>query len=169
MLSSERLHQQLNQTDTDNQSQTVDGAWGHLWKNRRKDSCPKDYRNSTGRTIESTNLNPWGSESEPPTKNHTGAETRPPCIYITDVHLCFHVCPNRNRNYLQNCWQNVEYVLLTEMPWLPLVGEEPPNLLETWNASVGIPGRAATQRTRGVVDGGKIVGTGDQEGAVIRM
>ena len=52
--------QQLTQTDTDTHSQTVDGAWGLLWKNRRKDCNSKGDRNSTGRPTESTNLDPWG-------------------------------------------------------------------------------------------------------------
>lgn len=61
MLSSNR--QQMTQTDTDTQSQTVGGAWGLFWKNRRKDGGPEGNRNSTGRPMESTNLDPWGSQS----------------------------------------------------------------------------------------------------------
>jgi hypothetical protein len=34
---------------------------------------PEGDRNSTGRPTESTNLDHWGSESEPPTKEHTQA------------------------------------------------------------------------------------------------
>ncbi|XP_076783213.1 uncharacterized protein LOC143440362 isoform X1 [Arvicanthis niloticus] len=54
--------QKLTQTDTDTHSQTVDGAWGLLWKNRRKDCSPERNRNSTGRPTESANLDPWGSQ-----------------------------------------------------------------------------------------------------------
>jgi hypothetical protein len=39
---------------------------------------PKGDRNSTERPMESTNLDPWGSESEPPIKEHTRAGPRPP-------------------------------------------------------------------------------------------
>ena len=41
--------QQLTQTDADTHSQTVDGAWGLLWKNRRKDCGPQGDRDSTGK------------------------------------------------------------------------------------------------------------------------
>ena len=60
MLSSERLHTAADsiQTDTDTHNQTVDGAWGLLWKNRRKDCGLLRGWNSTGRPIDSTNLNP---------------------------------------------------------------------------------------------------------------
>ena len=59
MSSSER---QLTQTDTDTHSQTVGGAWGLLWKNKRKNCGPKMDENSTGRSTKSTNLDPWGSQ-----------------------------------------------------------------------------------------------------------
>jgi hypothetical protein len=61
-LSSERLHPAAD-SDADTHSQAVDGAWGLLWKNRRKDCSPKKDRNSTGRPTESANLDPWGSQS----------------------------------------------------------------------------------------------------------
>jgi hypothetical protein len=41
--------QQLTQTDADSHSQTVDGAWEFLWKNRRKKCGPKGNRNPTRR------------------------------------------------------------------------------------------------------------------------
>ena len=40
-LFSERLTQQLTQMDAETHSQTLDGAWGLLWKNRRKDWEPQ--------------------------------------------------------------------------------------------------------------------------------
>jgi hypothetical protein len=55
--------QQLTQIDTDTHSQSLDGAWGLLRKNRKKDCRPKRYRNTTGRPTESTNLDPSGSQS----------------------------------------------------------------------------------------------------------
>jgi hypothetical protein len=36
MLNSERIHPAAD-SDTDTHSQTVDGAWGLLWKSRRED------------------------------------------------------------------------------------------------------------------------------------
>jgi hypothetical protein len=56
---------------------------GNPRKNRRKDCSPEWGRNSTGRPIESTNMDSWGiSETELPTKKHTGAESRPPHSYV---------------------------------------------------------------------------------------
>jgi len=49
----------------------MDGAWGLLWKNRRKDYRLNEDGNSIGRLKELTNLDPWGSQSEPSTKEHT--------------------------------------------------------------------------------------------------
>jgi hypothetical protein len=60
MLSSERLIQQLTQTDIDNHSQTVDGTLGLLWKNIGRIMGIEGDRNSTGRPTESINLDPWG-------------------------------------------------------------------------------------------------------------
>jgi hypothetical protein len=62
MLSSERLHQQLAHTDAITHSQTVDEAWGLLWKNK-KDCSPKEDRNSTERPSVSNNLDPWNSQN----------------------------------------------------------------------------------------------------------
>jgi hypothetical protein len=45
-----------------------------------------------GKQTESTNVDTWGlSESEPPTKEHTRAEPRPPYIYVADMQLDLHV------------------------------------------------------------------------------
>ena len=53
-------------------SQTLDGAWGLLWKSWGRTKSPVGDRNSTGRPTESTNQEPWElSETEPPTKKHT--------------------------------------------------------------------------------------------------
>jgi hypothetical protein len=61
---------------------------------------PKGERNSTERPIQSTNLDPWGSESEPPTNEHTWVGPRPPCSYVADVQLGLHVVLNNwNRGY----------------------------------------------------------------------
>jgi len=63
---------------------------------------PERDGNPTGRLIESTNLVPWElSESEPPTKEHTGAGKRPQAA--------------------QSSW----------LPCLASVGEDMPNLAET--------------------------------------
>ena len=53
-------------------------------------SCIWD-RSVTERPTETIILDPWGSESEPPPKVHTGAEPRPPHTYVADVQLGFHV------------------------------------------------------------------------------
>jgi hypothetical protein len=55
MLSSERLHLAAD-SDTDTHNQTVNGTWGLLWKNRRKDCGPEADENFIGRPTESTNL-----------------------------------------------------------------------------------------------------------------
>jgi hypothetical protein len=60
MLSSERLHNQwLMQTNRDTHNQAVVGAWGVLWKNRRKIMDLERDRNTTGRPTQSTKLDPW--------------------------------------------------------------------------------------------------------------
>jgi hypothetical protein len=51
---------------------------------------PKGDRNSTGKPTELTNLDPWASPSEPPTKEHSSARRRPPCTYVADVQLGLH-------------------------------------------------------------------------------
>ena len=61
MLSSEGLY--LTADRLRHPQKTVDGPWGLLWKNRKKDMDPKGYRNSTGRHTESSNLDPWGPQS----------------------------------------------------------------------------------------------------------
>jgi hypothetical protein len=68
--------QQLTLRDTDTHCQTVDRAWELLWKNWRKDcKPPKGDRNTTGRPTESTNMDPWGSQSlnHQPAKEHKWA------------------------------------------------------------------------------------------------
>jgi hypothetical protein len=57
------ITQQLTRTDTDTYSQTVDGAWGLLGMNRKKDCSPEGDNNFTGHPTESTNWDPWGSQS----------------------------------------------------------------------------------------------------------
>jgi hypothetical protein len=48
-------------------------------------------KNSIRRPTESTSLDPWGiSETEPSTKKHTGARTRP-YTYVADEKLDLHV------------------------------------------------------------------------------
>ena len=75
--------QQLTQTDAGTHSQTVNGVWGLLCKNGRKDCSPEGDKNSIGRTTESTNLEPLGlSESELLTKEYTRAGHSPLNSYI---------------------------------------------------------------------------------------
>ena len=86
--------QQLTQTDTDTHSQTLAGAWGLLWKNRKKDCGPQRGQELHTKTNRVNNLGSLGfSESEPPTKEHT--RTRPPHTYVADVQLGLHVGPEQ--------------------------------------------------------------------------
>ena len=55
-LSFKRLHTAAD-LDRYRHSQTVDGTWGLLWKNRKKGRGLED-KNSTGMPTESTNLDP---------------------------------------------------------------------------------------------------------------
>lgn len=41
--------------------------------------------------LESTTLDPWGSQSAPPTKEHTRPGPRPSCSYLADVQLGLYV------------------------------------------------------------------------------
>lgn len=47
-------------------------------KNTKPFVLLREYRGSTRRTMESTNLGPWGSETEPSTKEHIRAGPRHP-------------------------------------------------------------------------------------------
>ena len=69
----------------------TDGAWGLLWKNRRKDCSP--YRDRKPQADQQSELT-WtlgALESEPLTKGQTRAGPRPPCIYVADVQFGLHV------------------------------------------------------------------------------
>jgi hypothetical protein len=73
----------------------VDGTWRLLWKNK-KNCGPEGDRNSTGRSIESTKLDPGCSQSpEPPTREHAWAGPRPPHTYVVDVQLGLYVGPEQ--------------------------------------------------------------------------
>ena len=59
----------------------------------RRIAGPEGDENSTGRPIESTNLDPWKlSETEPPTKEHTLAGMRPPGTYVADTKPSLYGC-----------------------------------------------------------------------------
>jgi hypothetical protein len=51
------------QTDAYTYSQTVDGIWGFYGRTGRRIEDSKEDRNSIGRPIETTNLDPWGSQN----------------------------------------------------------------------------------------------------------
>ena len=53
-------------------------------------------RGSAGIPTESTNLDPWDSDSEPPNKEHTWTGPTPPLlIYVADVQLDLHMGPEQ--------------------------------------------------------------------------
>ena len=56
---------------------------------------PKGDRNSTERPTKSTNPNPWATQSEQPTKEHTQTGPRPPCTYVADVQFGIQVGPKQ--------------------------------------------------------------------------
>lgn len=58
-MSSERIHSAAD-SDTYTQSQTVGGAWGLIWKKRRKECGPWKGQKLPRKPNESTNLDPWG-------------------------------------------------------------------------------------------------------------
>jgi hypothetical protein len=89
---------------------------------------PSGDRISTGRPIASTNL----SDSEPPTKEHTGVGPRPPCTHVADVQLALHVGPQQlEQDYPKICFLSVGYVLLDQLSCLSSVGEDVPSLAKT--------------------------------------
>ena len=84
---------------------------------------PKWSRNFTGRPTESTNLNPWGSQS----LNHEPRNT-----YVTDVQLGLHLDVNNwNGGYPKSCCLSVGYALLAGLPSLASVREEASSFAET--------------------------------------
>jgi hypothetical protein len=154
MLFSDSLHAAAD-SDTDTYRQTVDGAWGHLRKNRKKDWGPEEDRNSTEGPTESTNLDSLGSQSEWPTK-HSRARPRPLCLYVVHVHLGLYIDPEQLEWGLpKSCGLYVGYVLLAKLPCLISMGEEVPSLAETWSARVGRGAGAPTcPEGKGEVDRG---------------
>ena len=55
------------------------GAWGVLERVGRKIEAPEEDRDSTERSTESINLNPWEfPKTKPPTQEHSWAGARPP-------------------------------------------------------------------------------------------
>ena len=110
------------------QIQTNSG-WS-LGRNRRKDCGPEGDRNSTGRPVASTNLNPWGSQR---------LDCQPKNVYCLDLgplhisskmsSLVFIWIPsNWSRDYAKSCCLYVGYVLLPGLPCLASVGEVTPSL-----------------------------------------
>ena len=70
-------------------------------------------------------------EVEPKTEEHIQAGPRPPCTYVADVQLGFHVGPELEQGLSQSCYLSVGYVLLAGLPWLSSVAENVPSLTET--------------------------------------
>jgi hypothetical protein len=119
--------QQLTQTDTDTHSQWWIETEDSYRRNGGRIVGPEGNRNSIGRPTESTNLDPWGSESEPPTKEHTQAGPRSPHTYVADVQLDLLVGPEQLEwGYPKSCCLHVGYILLVGLPFLDSVGEEVP-------------------------------------------
>jgi hypothetical protein len=63
---------------------STEGRYGTLMEEfGGKNEGSEGDRNPTGRPKVSTNLNLWElSETEPPTKHHTGVRSRPPHTYV---------------------------------------------------------------------------------------
>jgi len=72
------------------------------------------------------------SESEPPIKEHTGAEPGPPCPYAVDRLISHHVGPyNWSEGFSKNCCMHMGYVIPAGLPCLASVGEKAPSLSKT--------------------------------------
>lgn len=66
------------ETNAETHRQTLDEVGKSCPSVEGRNEGPEEDRDSKGRPTESTNLDPRGlPESEPPTKEHTGARTRP--------------------------------------------------------------------------------------------
>jgi hypothetical protein len=61
----------------------------------RKDCSPRRQSESTRRPTDSTNLDPWGSQSEPSTEEYTQGEPRLHHSYVAGVQLGLHVGPEQ--------------------------------------------------------------------------
>ena len=85
-LSPKRLYPGAD-SDEDTHSQTVEGFWRFLWKNKRKDCGHCRDRNSTRRPTEPTNMDPWGSQRLNYQPKNTQAGPRHACTYVPDVQL----------------------------------------------------------------------------------
>jgi hypothetical protein len=97
---------------------------------------------STGGPTTSTNLRGLEAsrlqDTEPPTKEHTRGETRPPCTYVADVQFGLHVGPKQLKQGLSQKLLPVRgYVLLAGLSCLASVGEDVPSFTETCYAGAG--------------------------------
>ena len=99
-----------------------EGLW--VWK---EIGTPQEER-----PTESTNLDPWGSQS-PPTKEYPQAGPRPSHSYVANMQLDLHVGPEHwSGPYPKSCCLFLGYALLQRgLPSLALVGEKAPSLAET--------------------------------------
>jgi hypothetical protein len=91
---------------------------------------PEGDRNSTGRPTESTNLDPWSSQS---------LNRQPRNIHRLNLGFPTHAWQICGLMWVLNNWIKgylyVEYVLLAGLPCLASVGEAP-SLTETWRVCV---------------------------------
>ena len=86
-MSSERLQQQLMETDAETHSQRTSGHERVMWKPQGRIETASVVKDTTRRPTESTNLSPWGlTETELPTKEHAEPGPRSPHTFL-NVHL----------------------------------------------------------------------------------
>lgn len=87
---------------------------------------PEMGRNSTGKPIESINLDHYG---KPPTKEHTMAGPRPFCTYVVDVQLGLHLDPSTTGagTYPDSVPACVDPVPLSRLPHLASVRQDMPS------------------------------------------
>jgi hypothetical protein len=81
-LSSERLYQQLSETDAVTYRRPLEGGQDPYGRVRGRDEGAEGDGNHTGRTAMPTNLDSWElPETMPPTKEHTCACSMAPGIH----------------------------------------------------------------------------------------
>ena len=113
----------------------MDGAWGFLWKIKRKDCRPQRGQELYRKSNIVNSPGPLGlSEAEPPTKVHMQAGHRPTLLYVINLHLGLYVGTEQLEQWLsKTCSLYVGCVLLAGLPCLTSVEEKAAALPVTWS------------------------------------
>ena len=143
------MHDYRWELNVDTYSQTVDGAWDSYGRTEGRIEAPKGT--GTSQEDQQGQLS-WPlalSVSEPPPKDYTLGEPRPPCTYVTKVQLVVLVGPEQVEQELSKKLLSICGIYSSNCSALPGLNGKVPSSTETWCARVwGYVCGAPTQRRR---------------------